>query len=146
MDDSGEHKRRSIRLVGYDYSQGGCYYFTVCTQDRIHRFGEVADATMRLNAVGHLVVAVWDSLPARFPSLDLDAFVVMPDHLHGILRIRSPEVTGGRAVTTSLGDVVGAFKSLVTTGYLPGVGNASAANCFSEITTNTSCVATSHWN
>ena len=80
-----DHKRRSTRLNGYDYSQGGCYYVTICTQDRVHRFGEVTDATVSLSEVGRMLVAVWEALPARFPTLGLDAFIVMPDHLHGVV-------------------------------------------------------------
>ena len=121
MADSDDSNRRSIRLGGYDYSQGGCYYVTVCTQDRVHRFGEVVGATVILNEVGRMLVAVWESLPVRFPTLALDAFVVMPDHVHGVLWIRPPGVAGGRVVAASLGAVVGAFKSLVTTAYISGV-------------------------
>ena len=121
MHNTDESSRRSIRLNGYDYSRSGCYYFTVCAQDRIHRFGEVVSATVRLNAAGRMVVAVWESLPARFPTLDLDTFVVMPDHLHDILWIQHPEVADSRVVGVSLGSVVGAFKSLVTTEYMAGV-------------------------
>ena len=120
MGDADESRRRSIRLDGYDYSQGGCYYFTVCTQDRIHRFGEIADSAMSLNAAGHMVVTVWESLPARFPSLELDSFIVMPDHLHGILWL-CPSEAADLTVTVSLAAVVGAFKSLVTTDYMLGV-------------------------
>ena len=81
---SQKYHRRSIRLKGYDYSQAGAYYITVCVQDRACLFGEVGGDVMHLNDAGRMVLAEWDALPARFPAVELDAFVVMPNHVHGI--------------------------------------------------------------
>lgn len=85
--DARRHDRRSIRLKGYDYAQAGAYFVTIVTQDRACLFGDVVDGEMRLNAAGRMVVAEWQMMPARFPNVALDAFVVMPNHLHGILVI-----------------------------------------------------------
>lgn len=85
--DPQRHHRRSIRLTGYDYSQAGAYFFTVCAQDRACLFGEVVDGQMHLNDAGRMVLAEWTSLPVRFPGVELDAFCVMPNHLHGIIAI-----------------------------------------------------------
>ncbi|MDR2015537.1 MAG: hypothetical protein LBP99_07980 [Azoarcus sp.] len=89
-----EHRRRSIRLKGYDYSQAGAYFITICTQDRACLFGEIADGEMRLNDAGRMVVSQWSAQTNRFPVVRLDAFVAMPNHIHGILWIES-DVTDG---------------------------------------------------
>lgn len=79
------HHRRSIRLPGYDYSQAGAYFVTICTQNRLCLFGEVADGRMIQNVAGQMVETVWQQLPDRFPQILMDAFVVMPNHVHGII-------------------------------------------------------------
>ena len=79
------HHRRSIRLKGYDYKQAGAYFVTVCTPDRTCFFGDVVDGEMQLNDTGRAVRASWNELPARFQNVVLDAFVVMPNHIHGIV-------------------------------------------------------------
>jgi REP element-mobilizing transposase RayT len=82
------HDRRSLRLNGYDYAQAGAYFVTICTQDRACLLGDIVDGEMQLNAAGSEVQAVWNELPRRFAHLELDAFVVMPNHIHGIIVIR----------------------------------------------------------
>lgn len=77
--------RRSIRLNGYDYSSAGAYFVTICAQDRACMFGDVVDGRMRANAAGQIVRDVWAGLPARYANVELDAFVVMPNHVHGII-------------------------------------------------------------
>ncbi len=77
--------RRSIRLKGYDYSRPGAYFITICTRDRAHLFGEVADGEMRLNAFGEIVRAAWFDLPNHYNHVRLDAFVIMPNHVHSII-------------------------------------------------------------
>jgi hypothetical protein len=84
------HDRRSLRLNGYDYAQAGAYFVTICTQDRACLFGDVADGEMRLNDAGRMVRSVWEALPDRFPRTGLDAFVVMPNHVHRIIVIAGP--------------------------------------------------------
>jgi len=84
--DPQKHHRRSIRLKGYDYSQAGAYFITICTKDRACLFGEVVDGEMRLNALGQIVQDVWHDLPNHV-NVVLDAFVVMPNHVHGIVII-----------------------------------------------------------
>lgn len=85
--DPQRHHRRSIRLTGHDYAQAGPYFVTICTQDRTCWFGEVADGIMHLNEAGRVAAAIWSDLPARFPGVATDAYVVMPNHIHGIIRI-----------------------------------------------------------
>lgn len=82
-----KHHRRSIRLKGYDYAQPGAYFVTIVTQDRACLFGDVVDGQMRLNDAGHMVKRWWDELNRKFPHVQTDAFVVMPNHVHGIIVI-----------------------------------------------------------
>jgi len=79
--------RHSIRLTGYDYSQAGAYFVTICTYHRQLLFGEIHDGEMHLNASGRMVSAQWLQLPYRYIDLELGEFVVMPNHIHGILVI-----------------------------------------------------------
>lgn len=151
MRNSTIHRRRSLRLKGYDYSAAGGIFRDHLHADRACLFGDVEAGAMRLNEAGEMVAALWDGLAARFSGVEIDRFVVMPNHLHGILVLDAD--TGGattagaeteraatkRATTrvastngdpvgaplvgapARLGDVVGAFKSLATTGYIGGV-------------------------
>ena len=81
------HNRRSIRLKGYDYSQAGMYFITICCQDRICRFGHVENDQMILNEYGQIAYNEWLKLPQRFPRLELDVFQIMPNHMHGIFAL-----------------------------------------------------------
>jgi hypothetical protein len=85
--DPGHPHRRSIRLKEYDYSQVGSYFITIVAQDRACLFGQVVDGDMGLNAAGQMLVTQWNALPNRFPTIELDASAVMPDHVHGIIVI-----------------------------------------------------------
>ncbi|MBI9082795.1 MAG: hypothetical protein JEZ11_04305 [Desulfobacterales bacterium] len=79
--------RHSIRLKGYDYSQKGAYFVTVCTQNREKLFGEIIDGVMKLNDAGMVAQQCWNDIPSHFPHAISDLFVVMPNHIHGILII-----------------------------------------------------------
>jgi len=81
------HHRRSIRLKGYDYAQPGAYFITICTHHRECLFGDVVDGEMRLNTFGKIVEWTWRDLPNHIVNIVLDAFVVMPNHVHGIVII-----------------------------------------------------------
>ena len=82
-------KRRSIRLQGYDYSQAGAYYITVCTRDRECLFGVIVNGRMQLSGAGQIIQSVWDDLPQFYEGIELDAFVIMPNHVHGVIVIRA---------------------------------------------------------
>ncbi len=77
--------RHTIRLKGYDYAQAGAYFVTLCTQGHSCLFGEIVDGTMRPNDAARMVQAQWHALSTRFPGVELDAFIVMPNHIHGII-------------------------------------------------------------
>ncbi len=87
-------KRKSIRLKEFDYSQPGAYFVTICTRDREHIFGEIVDGEMRLNANGQIVEECWETLPSHYPNMELDAFIVMPNHVHGIIVIHDDDDEG----------------------------------------------------
>lgn len=133
------HHRRSIRLKGYDYSQAGAYFVTIVTQGRECRFGEVVDGAMQLSESGRIAEDCWRAIPDHFPDVELGAFVVMPNHVHGIIILngnrrgtmdgrgtiyRAPTMdTTDRAPTTeqfqkpvagSLATILRAYKAAVT--------------------------------
>ncbi len=129
------HHRRSIRLKGYDYTQAGAYAVTICTHNRDCLFGEIADGEMRLNDGGRMLERAWGELPVRFHHMDLDGFVVMPNHFHGILVLHphvglesADEKTKGEhrvrpngTLPDTVGRIVQAFKSITTHKYITGV-------------------------
>ena len=136
--DPNSRSRRSIRLKGFDYTQSGAYFVTVVVQDKACLFGEIVGKGMELNGAGMMSQTIWESLPRRFPTIGLDAFSIMPNHLHGIIVINRPagespvgannddRTTAAPRVaptiaTRSLGDVVGAYKSITTVEYVRGV-------------------------
>lgn len=108
-------QRRSPRLKDYDYSQQGAYFVTMYTQDRICLFGDVVAGTMRLNEAGQMVTEWWLKLSEKFPNIALDAFVLMPNHLHGIILVYDVETF------TSLIEAVKWFKAMSTNAYIRGV-------------------------
>lgn len=83
--DPDKHHRRSIRLQGYDYAQSGAYFITLCTWQRQRLFGEIVNNEMQLNNYGEIIQFHWDSLPKHHDYLELDEFIIMPNHVHGIL-------------------------------------------------------------
>ena len=84
------HHRRSIRLSGYDYSHGGAYFATIVAQGGACLFGEVAGEQMRLNEAGGMVQEVCWGLSQRFPGIEMGSFVVMPNHVRGIIVLHEP--------------------------------------------------------
>jgi putative transposase len=85
--DPKKHHRKSIRSQGYDYSQAGAYYVTIVTQGRECLFGEIIDREMYLGEYGEIVQKWWNEIPNHFPNVDLGAFIIMPNHVHGIIFI-----------------------------------------------------------
>lgn len=107
--DPEKHHRRSIRLNGYDYSQAGAYFLTICTHNHEPLFGEIVNAEMKLSAYGRIVSNRWLSLPRYYAHIELSAFIVMPNHVHGIVMIKSD--SAGLAKTQSVSDIVRSFKT-----------------------------------
>ena len=123
--DPSIHHRRSIRLKEYDYTQAGAYFVTINTHEHQHILGEVGPDGVTLNEFGMIVAECWEEIPAHYVSVELDAFVVMPNHVHGIIVINgegtstrwathaSPVQTEGARgpKPSSIGSIVGQFKS-----------------------------------
>lgn len=79
--------RQSIRLRDYDYSQNGAYFVTICCQNKACLFGEIVNGEVRLNDAGKMVEKWWRELANKFPAIELDEFIIMPNHFHGIVVI-----------------------------------------------------------
>ncbi len=79
------HLRQSIRLKGYDYSQAGLYFITICCQEMACRFGSIENGAMQLNTNGEIANKEWAKLCERFLNFELDVFQIMPNHMHGII-------------------------------------------------------------
>jgi REP element-mobilizing transposase RayT len=129
------HHRRSIRLKGYDYSQAGLYFVTICCQGKICRFGKIEKDEMILNESGQIACNEWVMLPERYLYATLDVFQIMPNHIHGIIALNATAFVGAtlavaqnavalnngmnianRAtarVAPTIGNMVGAYKSSV---------------------------------
>ena len=104
-------QRKSIRLKNCDYSENGFYYVTVCTQNRECLFGDIIDRKMVLNGAGKIIQNIWELLPGHY-SVKLDAFQIMPNHVHFIIRMDRDGDGDGDGATTRVartrGDIVGA--------------------------------------
>ena len=102
------HLRRSIRLPGHDYSQPGAYFVTICTYNR--------ELSLKAAPVKEAVRSAWHSLTGRFPGVLLDEFVIMPNHVHGIIifgpTARVPPGRGAASSAPTLGQIVRALKSV----------------------------------
>lgn len=90
FNDYSQYRRQSFRLQGYDYRNEGMYFVTICTKDRLPFFGKIVDNQMILSDIGQIVHDNWYKIPQFSPHIVLDEFVVMPNHIHGILAIISP--------------------------------------------------------
>jgi REP element-mobilizing transposase RayT len=118
------HRRRSIRLKGYNYAHSGCYFATLCSQGRSCLFGRIQDGEMKLSAAGECLYEWWVRLSGKFPGVDTDAFVVMPNHMHGIIVLEPSGDDLVRTERTTLGEVVAWFKTMTTNAYIRGVKEA----------------------
>ncbi len=117
-------RRRSSRLHGFDYLQPGAYFVTICTVDSLCCLGRVIGEDFRPSRVGDLAIKAWEWLPNRYPYVELDAWVMMPNHLHGVLVICDEPCSGirrggSRAAPTPSGrkplfQLIGAFKTVST--------------------------------
>ena len=126
------HHRKSIRLKNYDYSQAGLYFITICTENRLHLFGEIVDDEMVLNDAGLMIDKIWNEIPNDFSNIKLHEFTIMPNHIHGIIEITVGAPLVGaqnsannknkpgqpQGIAPTVGDIIGAFKSLTTNQYI----------------------------
>jgi predicted nucleic acid-binding protein len=133
--------RRSLRLHDYDYSQNGAYFVTICCQNKASLFGEIINGEVRLNDAGKMVERWWHELANKFPTIELDEFITMPNHFHGIIVIvgadlrvcpdtnqqstegkeKQGEHVGSPLQRAALGEIVQWFKTMTTNEYIRGV-------------------------
>lgn len=85
----------SSRLIGYDYSQDGMYFITICTEGKNDYFGEIRNEKIVLNEMGAMADKFWQEIPTHFPFAEIDVYQIMPNHLHGIIVI-DWELSGGK--------------------------------------------------
>ena len=108
--------RRSPRLQGYDYSQEGAYFITICTHHRIHTFGEIKESECRLAQAGIIAQQDWEAITQHYPNVELDAFVVMPNHVHGIIVL-----VGAGLIPSASTQPKAGLLSQIMSGYKAGV-------------------------
>ena len=139
MSDSLEHTRQSLRFPGYDYSIEGYYFITICTDQHFYHLGAILNDQMVLKEIGIVARKEWFKLPIRFPQIQPGPFCVMPNHIHGIIIMSNSDLPScpststftsssssfspsldetiqqkeGRREKVTVGDIVGAYKSLV---------------------------------
>jgi putative transposase len=102
-------RKNSLRLKDYDYSQSGAYFVTILAYHRLELFGTISAGQVSLSLLGKLVETNWQKIPAHFPSTELDIFVIMPNHLHGILLLHDDT-----KVRPNLSRVISSYKGAVT--------------------------------
>lgn len=127
--DPQKHHRKSIRLRGYDYSRPGAYFITINVHNRICRFGKIENGQMLLSDVGKTAYNNWNAIPDHFDNAQLDAFVIMPNHIHGIMILLEQQTVGiqnieslqkpkfhqyQKIIPKSVGSILRAYKSSVT--------------------------------
>lgn len=131
------HHRRSIRLKDYDYSSAGAYFVTICTWQRECLFGEIVDGKMRLNDCGNIVLTEWEQTRIMRNNVDLDAYIIMPNHFHAIFSVQNDDIVGAHCMrpdsispgpqanrahssaplhrqSGSIGSIIAGFKSATT--------------------------------
>jgi putative transposase len=120
--DSGKHKRRSIRLKDYDYSQSGAYFITICTYNKACLFGEIKDGKIELTKVGEIASKYLVEIPEHFAGMQMYEFVVMPNHIHAVVMINPVGVQNfeplqhryQHTISKSIGSIIRAYKSTVS--------------------------------
>jgi len=139
-----QRHRHSIRLKEYDYSSPGIYFVTICVDGREYLFGDIKNGEMILNELGKIVKNQWENIVNRYNNISLDAYMIMPNHLHGIITVGAP-LAGARTPTDAgtpttptagatplragarpaptLGDIIGSFKSLCVHDWLEYIKN-----------------------
>lgn len=88
LDRKLQQRKESPRLDDFDYTNPGYYFVTICTKHKIHYFGGIHDHKMTLNDIGQIANDIWQSIPDHYPNVSLDEYVIMPNHIHGIIIIR----------------------------------------------------------
>jgi putative transposase len=129
-----QNQRKSIRLEDYDYSNAGAYFVTICTQTRnTDWFGQITRDGMQLNDVGKMILKTWNQIPQFYPRIQTDTFIIMPDHIHGIIIIKPRQKLVGvdprvhPAPANSIGDIAQA-NGIGDIAQANGIGDIAQAN------------------
>ena len=121
-----QHHRRSIRLKEYDYSKAGAYFATICTLNKKHIFGGIRNGLVELSMIGKIANKFWFEIPKHFEDVKLDEFIIMPNHIHGIIFVNDVNVgvqnfeplqkqnRFQQIIPKSIGSIIRAYKSSVT--------------------------------
>ena len=122
----GKQRKRN-RLQFYDYSNNGWYFVTICTKQKRPWFGEVVDGKMILNEIGNITSNHWNEIPSHYKNVELDEYVIMPNHIHGIIIVTENHVGNGlahssikskngqvRSLRPNLSNIIGGFKAGVS--------------------------------
>ena len=138
-----KHHRRSMRLQGYDYSQAGLYFITICTHNRECLFGDIANGEMIWNDMGKIANEYWLEIPNHFPNAVLHEHIVMPNHTHGIIELTdsvgASHVGTRHGVSLHITKLFNRFRRIVPEnlfsaeerfiGHVAGNGGVVAENC-----------------
>lgn len=109
------HKRKSIRLKGYDYSNSGAYFITICIQNRDSILSNISESIVNLTPAGEMIEKWWLELSNKYPNIDLDEYIIMPDHFHGIIWINNYETE------INIPKILQWFKAMTTNEYIRNV-------------------------
>jgi REP element-mobilizing transposase RayT len=86
------YKINSMRLKNWDYSSSGWYFITICTQNKIHYFSDISNLNLQKNTLGEIADKFWKEIPIHFPFIELGEYIIMPNHLHGLLYVNNQEL------------------------------------------------------
>jgi putative transposase len=121
-----KYRVESARLKNWDYSSNGCYYVTICTHDRIHYFGTIQNSKMTMSDIGAIAAQYWREIPNHFPIVRLDEWIIMPNHVHGIIAINNNDINTQQTNKKfsksrfqnqgkgTISAIVGSYKSICT--------------------------------
>ncbi len=118
--DMQSQPHKSVRLKDYDYSSSGYYFVTICTDDKQHLFGQIVGEEMKLNTMGEMAQKGWYEITKHRPEIELDEFVVMPNHIHGIIIIKTNENNESqynkfsKPIANSLSMIINQYKGSFT--------------------------------
>ncbi len=126
MNSIPHNRRRSIRLRGYDYSQEGGYFVTICTQDKEPFFGKITCGEMLASDAGLMIEKLWHEIPNAFPQVENNDYIIMPNHIHGIISISGFNgqcglIGQGEHAGSPLPKMIQWFKTMATNAYIRGV-------------------------
>ena len=107
-----KYRIKSTRLPSWDYSSSGFYFITICVKNHYHYFGKIVDSKMALSKLGNIAEQYWKEIPSYFPGTALDEYVIMPNHLHGILILDDLYISTSRIVREYKGKVTHEIRKL----------------------------------